>query len=160
MIVHRVLHSWGSVIKMAITGYSSDKGYPRFLSLDVIFLISWIWTIISLSSSITYLHNQAANPATATKPLPSNQARNVAHSPEAISLSSNRLATECSKVMKTCILATQFPLSHAAILSAFDVVDASPDSGLATVDDTLGMGRVFRMSMNSMTSRCSRAIRV
>ena|SRR5260370_24338045 len=63
--------------------------------------------------------------------------------------------------MKTCILAIQFPLSHAAIVLAFDVVDMVPDSGLAAVDDTtFGSGHGFSGSIYSRTSWCSNAIRV
>src|SRR5258708_258799 len=56
--------------------------------------------------------------------------------------------------MKTYIMATQFPLSHATIVSAFDVVGMDRDSGLAMVDDTtLGSGCGFSGSIYSRTSQ-------
>ena len=46
-------------------------------------------------------------------------------------------------------------------MSAFDVVDTNPDSGLAMVDDTtFGSGHGFSGSIYSRTSWCSSAIRV
>ncbi len=119
---------------------------------------------MSLSSNITYHQRQAASAATATNPFPSKHAWSASHSSKATVLSSNRSATACPSVMNTCILATQFPLSHATISSAFAILypDLWDDlsSALSPGDNTMGAGLELGLLMKSKTSWCSRAIRV
>src|SRR5258708_15088317 len=126
-------------------------------------LISWTWTIISLSSNITYHQSCAASAATATKPFPSKQACNAFHSSKATALSSYRSAMACSKVMKICIFVIWLLLSHVAMSLAFATISTGlSDCPIVALpgDMLIGVGCGIGFSMKSRTSQCSRAIMV